>query len=101
MRAATIPFIGAMALAIGTSAQAQDGDTISDFCRDVLSQFEEQIAANGLVITETVEGGAVRMSRGAYLEFLKLQVSGTENSCLRFVVQDVPVQSPNAPVSGG
>lgn len=101
MRLATIPFIAAMALGVGTSAHAQDGGTISEFCKNVLSQFEQQIAENGLVVTEVVEGGTVRAARGEYLDFLRLQVSGRADSCLRFVVKDDPVQSPSKPVSGG
>ncbi len=101
MRLPIISFIASMALAIGASAHAQEGDTIDAYCKGVLSQFNDQIAENGLAVTENVQGGTVRMARGAYLDFLKTQVQGRANNCLRFVVQDVKVQSPHAPLSGG
>ena len=101
MRTATVLLIAVIALGSGTTAQARDGDTISAFCKKVLSHFEEQIAANGLVVTASVQGGTVRAERGAYLRFLRKQVQGRADNCLRFVVQDKPVQSPHAPVAGG
>jgi hypothetical protein len=90
-----------MALAMGTSAHAKDDDKISAFCKGVLSQLEEKIAANGPVVTASVQGGTVQTERKAYLRFLRNQLHGRANNCLRFVVQDKPDHSRSKPVAKG